>query len=120
MVAAPRLVVVPLLLVLLSPRAQAAAPEASTPARPSLDTQDGTIRAVDLAAHTLTVQGDGGALTLALDRNTLVYLPRGLASVGDLRPGARVRVSRDGSRACWVEVKEEPGPPPAGVGPRVP
>jgi hypothetical protein len=113
-VAAPRPALA-LLLALLSPLARAAEPDPSL-ARPRLTTENGIIRAVDLADHALTVEGDGGAFTVALDRNTLVYLPGGLASVADLRPGARVRVGRDGPRASWVEVREPASggsPPPA-------
>jgi hypothetical protein len=73
---------------------------------------DGTIRTVDLAGHTLTVDADGEAVTLGLDRNTLVYLPTGLATVSALAPGQIVRAGRDdGFIARWIEVRSAPPRP---------
>lgn len=91
--------------------ADPATPDPAPPPRAPLETVNGTIRSVDLAEHVLRVQGDAGAFAVTLDRNTLVYLPTGLASVAELRPGARVRLARDGARACWVEVREQAGSP---------
>jgi hypothetical protein len=82
---------------------------ADSAAAGGLPVVDGTIRTVDLAGHTLTVDADGEAVTLGLDRNTLVYLPTGLATVSALAPGQFVRAGRDdGFIARWVEVRSAP------------
>ncbi len=61
-----------------------------------------------------TLDVDGAPLVLALDRNTLVYLPTGLSTVSELRPGEVVRAGRNGHGvAYWVQVRS----PPAGGAP---
>jgi hypothetical protein len=119
---APRDAVGLLAIAVLASAAPAAAAEPA-PAQPRLTVENATVQAVDLAQHTLTVEGDAGAVTVALDRNTLVYLPGGLASVADLRPGTRIRFAREGARASWIEVRDAraeaapPSPPSQGTGP---
>jgi hypothetical protein len=84
------------------PVAQQASPPAATP----LAVVDGRIRAVDLAAHAVEIELGGDTVRLGIDRNTLVYLPAGRATVADLRPGDQVRVGRNGRElAYWIEVR---------------
>lgn len=69
----------------------------------------GTVRAVDRAAHRVTVATAGGEVTLSLDRNTLIYGPGGLVSVLDVVPGATVRAGRNGKMlAYWITVVATP------------
>jgi hypothetical protein len=66
----------------------------------------GTVREVDPRAHRIRVETAAGMVELSLDRNTLVYLPRGLGTVRDIEPGAYVRAGRDAaSAAYWVQVR---------------
>lgn len=66
---------------------------------------EGRVRAIDAVAHTVVLDVAGGAVTLAVDRNTLVYLPAGLSTVLALRPGDEVRAGRnDRNLAYWMEV----------------
>ncbi len=97
-----------LLLALASPAAPdgAAPPDAEKPRETPLSVVNGTISAVDLDAHRLVLEVDGARATLALDRNSLVYLPSGLATVAALRPGDEVRAGRNGRDvAYWIEVR---------------
>ena len=74
---------------------------------------DGVVQSVDLADHRITLDVKGTPLVLGVDRNTLVYLPTGLSTVFELRPGEIVRASRnDRSVAFWLQVR----PPPSAGG----
>ncbi len=102
-----------LLLALASPPAPDPAPSGGGAPRQEtpLAIVNGIIRAIDLDTHQLVVEVDGATATLALDRNSLVYLPTGLATVAALRPGDEVRAGRSGRNvAYWIEVRR-----PAGV-----
>ncbi len=104
--------IAPLLAALASLAAPAAAsdgPSASSP--PGLTVVDGVVREVDRAGHTLTVEANGAPVILVLDRNTLVFLPSGLATVLALRPGELVRAGRsERGVAFWVQVVSSPSP----------
>jgi len=92
-----------LLLALPSPAAPA---EQEAPKETPLAVVNGKIQAVDLDTHRLVLEVDGGTTTLALDRNSLVYLPGGFATVAALRPGDEVRAGRNGKNvAYWIEVR---------------
>jgi hypothetical protein len=100
---------------LLSPaspaRAQAAGGD-DPPAQTPLAVLTGRIRSVDLARHVVVLDVVGDPVTLGLDRNTLVYLPTGLATVQALEPGAEVRAGRNGKDvAYWIEVRSAAGGP---------
>jgi len=70
---------------------------------------DGVVESVDLAAHRVTIDAGGTPVTLALDRNTLVYLPTGLSTVFELRRGELVRAGRNEKAvAFWVQVRSAP------------
>jgi hypothetical protein len=83
----------------------------SEPAKPLprasvLEDVAGTVREVDRKAHRIVVDAPGGPVTLTLDRNTLVYGPRGLVTPFEVRPGAQVRVGRNAEFvAYWVAVR---------------
>ena len=118
----PRAVAAALALLATSPapatakdEASAAKPPAQTPPAPPaaavLDEVVGTVRAVDLQAHRISIDTAKGPVELSVDRNTLVYLPRGLGTVIDVTPGATVRAGRDGQfLAYWVQVRAAEGP----------
>jgi hypothetical protein len=66
----------------------------------------GTVKNVDRGAQRLEVESAGQILAVTLDRNTMVYTPRGLGTVVDLEPGAQVRVGRNAKfLAYWVQVR---------------
>jgi hypothetical protein len=70
----------------------------------------GTVKGIDRAAQKLEVESAGQTVAVSLDRNTMVYTPRGLGTVLDLEPGAQVRVGRNAKfLAYWVQVR-----PPGG------
>ncbi|HYD40566.1 MAG TPA: hypothetical protein VEB43_07030 [Anaeromyxobacter sp.] len=101
---------------LLLALAASAAPDPAAPADAAkrketpLSIVNGTVRAIDLATHQLVLEVDGAPATLALDRNSLVYLPAGLATVAALRPGDEVRAGRNGRNvAYWIEVRRPAG-----------
>lgn len=84
----------------------------------------GTVREVDRERHRITIDTAAGAVTLSLDRNTLVYGPGGLGTVLDVTPGSPVRAGRNAEMmAYWVTVRSpaktgEPGSAPGqGTGP---
>jgi hypothetical protein len=84
--------------------------EDAKPAETAFAIVNGTIRSVDREAHAVVIEVDGGTATLALDRNTLVYLPQGLATVAALRPGDEVRAGRnDRNVAYWIQVRRDTG-----------
>lgn len=69
----------------------------------------GTVREVDREHHRITIDTAAGAVTLSLDRNTLVYGPGGLGTVLDLAPGSPVRAGRNADmKAYWVTVRSPP------------
>ncbi len=92
-------------LLLALPALARAADEAESETTP-LVVVSGTIRSVDLETHALVIDVDDGTATLGLDRNTLVYLPEGLATVAALRAGDEVRAGRNGRNvAYWIQVR---------------
>ena len=103
------------------PGALPAGPQASAPAQGAPGTLaivDGVVRTVDLAGHRGTLDVNGAPLVLGVDRNTLVYLPTGLSTVFELRPGEVVRAGRnDRFVAYWVQVRSAPA---AGTTPSTP
>src|SRR5512138_891893 len=84
----------------------AAQPPPAPPATVVLDEVVGTVRSVDRQAHRISIETPKGPVELSMDRNTLVYLPRGLGTVLDVAPGAAVRAGRDGDfLAYWLQVR---------------
>jgi hypothetical protein len=84
-----------------------------------LEEVSGTVGALDLEAHRLTVDTASGRVALGLDRNTLVYGPAGLVTVRELKPGVPVRAARNAQNmAYWVALRApgkssaEPGKSP--------
>jgi hypothetical protein len=66
----------------------------------------GTVVAVDRATHRFTLRGPAGTVEVAMDRNTLVYLPGGPATVLDVAPGMAARAAIDPrGTAYWVQVR---------------
>jgi hypothetical protein len=107
-------------------------PAAHGPVPPGafLDEVSGTVQAVDRVHHRVTIDTRSGPTEIALDRNTLVYGPRGLGTVLDVTPGAEIRAGRDShALAFWIllrpagpttEPSSTPGQgpsPTAGTGP---
>src|SRR5512139_2492604 len=102
------------------------APSGGQPARaPSEAVQRGTVleevsgkvAEIDRKAHRLQVQTASGAVTLSLDRNTMVYTGNGLGTVLDVVPGAQIRAGRNADfLAYWVQVRANPAPPPSTPG----
>jgi hypothetical protein len=103
--------------------------ETASPGKPPLprgavlEEVSGTVREVDRKAHRLGIDTGSGRVTLALDRNTMVYTSAGLATVLDVRPGVRIRAGRNADfLAYWVQVlgaapTEPPSTPGQGTGP---
>lgn len=93
----------------LPPGAREPEPARGAAPAPALAVVEGVVRTVDLARHSLTLDADGATVVLGLDRNTLVYLPTGLSTVFELRPGVTVRAGRNGRDvAFWVQVRSVP------------
>jgi hypothetical protein len=98
-------------------------PKAPLPRGAVLDEVSGVVREVDRQTHKLTIESVSGPVTLALDRNTMVYTASGLGTVLDLAPGQQIRAGRNADYlAYWVQLrvppKAEPSPTPAqGTGP---
>jgi hypothetical protein len=88
-----------------------------------LEEVSGLVRDLDRKAFKLTIEAASGPVTLALDRNTMVYTASGLGTVLDLAPGQQIRAGRNADfLAYWVQLrvppKPEPAPTPAqGTGP---
>jgi hypothetical protein len=82
-----------------------------------LEQLSGVVREIDRKSHHLTVEAPGGErVTLAMDRNTMVYTSAGLGTVLDVVPGAQIRAGRNAEFvAYWVQVR-----PPAGKGTATP
>jgi hypothetical protein len=81
---------------------------------------------VDRQSHHVTIESNGQRVTLAMDRNTMVYTSAGLGTVLDVAPGLSVRAGRNADFvAYWVQVRPAAGkgtalPPPTpgqGTGP---
>jgi hypothetical protein len=89
-----------------------------------LEDVSGVVRELDRRTHRLEIDTPTGRVAVTLDRNTLVYGPRGLATVLDVQPGSLVRVGRNADfLAYWVAVRATPAPqepsstPGQGTGP---
>jgi hypothetical protein len=77
-----------------------------------LEQLSGVVREVDRKSHHITLEtGTGGErVTLALDRNTMVYTASGLGTVLDVVPGAQIRAGRNADFvAYWVQVRPQTG-----------
>ncbi|HUL60089.1 MAG TPA: hypothetical protein VLU43_12470 [Anaeromyxobacteraceae bacterium] len=94
------------------------------PREAALDEVAGTIRSIDWRRHRVTVETQAGPVELTVDRNTLVYVSRGLGTPLDLSPGTAIRAGRNADAlAYWIAVHAPtappakpapaPGPPPA-------
>jgi hypothetical protein len=103
-------------------------PTAPLPRGAILEQLSGVVREVDRKTHHVTIEATGGdRVTLAMDRNTMVYTSAGLGTVLDVAPGARVRAGRNAEFvAYWIQVRPVAGkgtalvPPPTpgqGTGP---
>jgi hypothetical protein len=95
---------------------------------PSADirTVSGKVSALEWKDGKVTVQASDGPVTVAVDRNTTVYLENRLGSLRDVAVGLPVRVSFGPEhRAFWLEVRPRGvmtspgggGAPDAGAGP---
>jgi hypothetical protein len=87
------------------------APERPRP--PPARTIVGTVRAFEASPPRVTIdleEGKGEPLTVAVDRNTAVYLASGLGTVRDLRAGEPVRGSVSGGRVLWIELTRTDAP----------
>jgi hypothetical protein len=108
------------------PAPSTASPPAPTPPSPSpglpnrqsvergtvLEEVSGRVADIDRRSHTLKVETVSGAVTLSLDRNTMVYTAVGLGTVLDITPGAQIRAGRNADYlAYWVQVRAVPAPP---------
>lgn len=92
-----------------------------------LEQLSGVVGAVDRRTHHVTIDPPSGEpVTLAMDRNTMVYTSAGLGTVLDVTPGAHVRAGRNADFvAYWIQVRPALGkgtavPPPTpdqGTGP---
>jgi hypothetical protein len=87
----------------------------------------GTIVAIDLQRHRLTVATAAGPVELGWDRNTLIYQPGGATTASALLQGAAVKAGLDPARtAYWIQVRpvppsaRPPPPPPAASPPGAP
>jgi len=109
------------------PRPPATAPDARAKALPTplprgaiMEEVSGTVRDVDRKGHRIAVDANGEQVTLALDRNTMVYTPAGLGTVLDVVPGSQIRAGRNSEfLAYWVQVRAPGGktePPPSTPG----
>jgi hypothetical protein len=76
-----------------------------------LEQVTGTVREVDRKAHKIVVDAGGAEpVTLAMDRNTMVYTSAGLGTVLDVVPGALIRAGRNAEFvAYWVQIRPAPG-----------
>ncbi len=81
----------------------------------------GTVSALDLVRHRVTVDTGAGPVELGWDRNTLIYRPGGATTAGALQPEAAVKAGLDpAGTAYWIQVRpaeprpaSPPAPPPA-------
>jgi hypothetical protein len=99
-----------------------AASKAPLPRGAVLEEVSGLVSELDRKAYKLTIESVSGPVTLALDRNTMVYTANGLGTVLDLAPGQQIRAGRNADfLAYWVQLRvarPEPSPTPAqGTGP---
>jgi len=103
-----------------APDARAKALPTPLPRGAILEEVSGTVRDVDRKGHRFAVDVNGEKVTLALDRNTMVYTPAGLGTVLDVVPGAQIRAGRNAEfLAYWVQVRGPGGktePPPSTPG----
>jgi hypothetical protein len=90
------------------PEARAEKPppaKAPLPRGAVLEEVSGTVREVDRKVHRLDVDTPKGLVSLALDRNTMVYTAAGLGTMLDLAPGLQIRAGRNADfLAYWVQV----------------
>jgi hypothetical protein len=101
-------------------------PTAPLPRGAVLEQLSGVVREVDRKSHHITVEANGERVTLAMDRNTMVYTSAGLGTVLDVTAGAQIRAGRNADFvAYWIQVRPVAGkgtalPPPTpgqGTGP---
>lgn len=105
------------LLVALPGEVRAEPAPAAPPASTSLAEVSGTVVALDLQRHRVTVATEGGPLELSWDRNTLIYRPGGATTAAALTPGSALKAGLDPARnAYWIQVRQAPAEPPAGAG----
>ncbi len=107
-----------------TPDARAKALPTPLPHGAVLEEVSGTVRDVDRKGRRFTVEANGEQVTLALDRNTMVYTPAGLGTVLDVVAGAQIRAGRNAEfLAYWVQVRapagaeKPPSTPGQGTGP---
>jgi hypothetical protein len=98
-------------------------PRPPLPRAAILEDVTGTVAAVDRKAHRIEIDTPTGRVALSMDRNTLVYGPRGLVTPFEVVPGAQVRAGRNADFvAYWVAVRAPRTPgavstPDQGTGP---
>lgn len=76
----------------------------------------GTVRTMDAAARTLTLEGPGGTQTFAITATTRIWQDRSaskqsnkVGSPADLQPGRRIEVKPLPSGADWIKVQVPAG-----------
>lgn len=104
------------------PRAEPPPSAKSVPRGAVLEEVSGTVREIDRKVNRLAVETPKGPVSLALDRNTMVYTAAGLGTVLDLAVGQQIRAGRNADfLAYWVQVrgpsKSTPTAPAQGTGP---
>jgi hypothetical protein len=97
-------------------------PDKPLPRGSVLEEVNGTVLEVDREKHRIVIDTGAGAITLRMDRNSLVYGARGLTTVLDVTPGAQVRAGRNADfLAYWVQLRAPRAPatstPGQGTGP---
>lgn len=87
----------------------AGAPDAGATVPGGLFTVAGKIGSVDPAHGRFTLEAPEGTLDLGVDRNTSVYLAKGMGTLRSLEPGLPVRACYGGAdkKVFWVEVHLE-------------
>ena len=95
------------------PRAEPAPSKAPLQRGAVLEEVSGLVRDLDRKTYKLTIDAASGPVTLALDRNTMVYTANGLGTVLDLAPGQQIRAGRNADYlAYWVQLRVPPKPEP--------
>ncbi len=122
------LVVLTLAAAFAAPPTPAAVPDAGSPPaeqadggpRPAFETLSGRVRHVDWKGSRIAIDTGGGEVTLAFNRDTMVFLPDQLGTLADLKAGAPVRASADPQgTAFWIEIRRPEASSASAAGARV-
>ncbi|HET9598252.1 MAG TPA: hypothetical protein VFP65_21875 [Anaeromyxobacteraceae bacterium] len=95
-----------LALALAAPGAADGPADAGRPSAADLSTVSGKVTATAWDRHEFTVEAADGPVTLAVDRNTTIFLDTQLGSTRDVATGTPVRTAFGKDRvAIWIEVR---------------